>query len=325
MARSRLFRLHPLIEGLEARAMLSGASASNVIGESVGTVATPRQVSKTSAIVSPGNLTPRRRANTFALFVRAGDGSGLQPRVVSTTNGQGESLPLRLGRVAGMGANRTTVAFTRSGHPGALTTGVTGADGTTGGYNAVTTLVGDVNGDGKVDLDDLYAFAPAYSHKLGDAAYNPAADFNHNGIVNLYDAKALMQNVQPLTRAIPQDATLHLAPGFQPRWNATTISGASTVFKRPIIVGRTTPGSLIIEDNPQVGVLPGASQAYKFTGPAHVADANGYFSFPSTYPNEEGLNNNDFLFLDPFGNHMIRDLPIFWIPYAAGKIGSHPG
>jgi len=325
MARLKLFRLHPSIEGLEIRAMLSGASAANVIGESVGTVTTPREVSKTSAIVAPGNLTPRRRANTFGLFIKAADGSGLQPRVVSATAGHGNPLPLRLGRVAGIGTNQTTVAFTRSGQPGALTTGVTGANGTTGTYGAVTTLVGDVNGDGKVDFEDVVAFAPSMNRRLGDPLYNPAADFNHNGIVNLYDAKALMQNVQPLTKPMKQDAKVNLAPEFLPKWNATKSSGPPTVFRRPIIVGRTTPGSLIIEDNPQVGQLPGSSQAYKFTGPAHYADANGYFSFLSDYPNEEGLNNNDLLFLDPFGHEMIRDVPIFWIPYAAGKIGSHPG
>lgn len=305
--------------------MLSGASAANVIGESVGTVTAPREVSRTSAIVAPGNLTPRRQANTFALFVKAGEGSGLQPRVVAATAGQGRHLPLKLGRVAGVGTNQTTVAFTRSGQPGALTTGVTGANGTTGTYGAVTTLVGDVNGDGKVDFQDVVAFAPSMNRKIGDPLYNPAADFNHNGIVNLYDAKALMQNVQPLTPPMKQDAKLHLAPGDQPRWNATTTSGASTVVRQTVLVGKTTPGSLIIEDNPQVNGLPGSNQAYKFTGPAHVADANGYFSFPSSYPNEEGLNNNDLLFLDPFGHEMILTLPVFWIPYAAVKIGSHPG
>ncbi len=125
MARLKLFRLLPLMEGLEVRAMLSGASVANVIGESVGTVSAPREVSRTSAIVAPGNLTPARRANTFALFVKAQEGSSLQPRVVSATAGHGKPLPLRLGRLAGMGTNRTTVAFTRSGQPGALTTGVT--------------------------------------------------------------------------------------------------------------------------------------------------------------------------------------------------------
>ncbi len=320
MARLKYFRLHPWMEGLEVRAMLSGASIANAIGESVGRVSTPREVDKTSAIVAPGNLTPRRRANTFALFVKAADGSGLQPRVVSTSSDQGVLLPLRLGRVAGTGMNRTTVAFTRTGRPGPLTTGVTGAEGTTGSYGALTTLVGDVNGDGKVDFDDVAAFAPAANSKIGDPNYLASADFNHNGVINLYDAKALMQNVQPLTKAIRQEVAVHLAPGDQPRWNATKISGASTVFKNFTIVGRTTPGSLIIEDNPKAE-LPGSNQAYKFSGPAHVADADGYFSFKSSFPNEEGLNNNDLLFLDPFGHQMIRALPVFWIPYAAGRIG----
>lgn len=321
MSRLRPCRLRPTIEGLETRAMLSGASAANVIGASTGIVSAPRQISKTSAIVEPGNLSPRRRANTFAVFVKAAGESGLQPRVVSSTTGGGRALPLRLGRLAGMGTNRTTVAFTRSGQPGALTTGVTGADGATGTYGAVTTLVGDVNGDGRVDFADVQVFAPTYSSKIGDPNYLASADFNHNGVINLYDAKALMANVQPLTPPIAQEAEIHLAKGDQPRWDATTTSGASTVFERPTIVGKTTPGSLIIEDNPQKGLLPGGSQAYKFNGAAHATNADGTFSFPTSNPNKEGLNNNDFLILDPFGHSMIYDLPVFWIPYAAGKIG----
>jgi hypothetical protein len=48
-----------------------------------------------------------------------------------------------------------------------------------------------------------------------------------------------------------------------------------------------------------------------------VANAQGFFSIVTA--NAEGLNNNDFLILDPFGHSLIRDLPIFWIPYATGK------
>ena len=82
------------------------------------------------------------------------------------------------------------------------------------------------------------------------------------------------------------------------------------------ILGHTTPGSLVITDN-NTSRLPGGTQAYKFTGPAYATDANGFFSITTT--NTQGLNNNDFLILDPFGHQMIIDFPIFWIPYATGR------
>src|SRR3954463_9052608 len=69
-----------------------------------------------------------------------------------------------------------------------ISTAMTGRDQSTGSYAATTTRVGDVNGDGKVDLADLQAFAPTYMSRVGSPAYNPAADSNHDGIIDSYDA-----------------------------------------------------------------------------------------------------------------------------------------
>jgi hypothetical protein len=48
-------------------------------------------------------------------------------------------------------------------------------------------ILGDINGDGKVDLLDLVLLANAYGSKAGDLKYNPEADFNDDGKVNLLD------------------------------------------------------------------------------------------------------------------------------------------
>jgi hypothetical protein len=197
-----------------------------------------------------------------------------------------------------------------------LTTAVAGLNQSTGAYTAQTTLVGDINGDGKVDLADVQAFAPTYMSRRGGPNYNPAADFNHNGVINLYDAKALLHNEAPSSPRLPLNSVLHLAPQDQIHYSGPTVSGAATFHKRVTIVGRTTPGSLVIEDN-HTARLPGGTQAYKFTGPAHSADAQGFFSIVTT--NEEGLNNNNFLILDPFGQQLIRSFPIYWISFATGR------
>lgn len=307
------------LDVLEARIALSHSSAANVIGVAAGSVKRPHAVSRTSAQVAPRNITPGKHATLFGLFVTPRTGGLLKPKIVAARGSTGDALIVRHGRSTLTGHSRQTVAFAKDQTAGALVTEVTGRAGTVGSYQAETTLVGDINSDGKVDLADLQAFAPTYMSRKGQPNYVAAADFNRNGIINLYDAKALLHNIAPLTPRVPLTERLSLAPADQVHYSASNISGAATMHRTVTILGRTTPGSLVIEDN-HTSRLPGGIQAYKFTGPAHATDANGFFSLTST--NVEGLNNNDFLILDPFGQQVIRSFPIFWIPYARG--GSVP-
>jgi len=53
------------------------------------------------------------------------------------------------------------------------------------------TILGDVNGDGKVSLQDLVLLAYIYSSKPGDANWNRNADINGNGVVDLADLAML--------------------------------------------------------------------------------------------------------------------------------------
>ena len=45
----------------------------------------------------------------------------------------------------------------------------------------------DLNGDGKVDDDDLTIFKAAYPSKIGDSNWNSACDFDGNGEVDFDD------------------------------------------------------------------------------------------------------------------------------------------
>jgi thermitase len=49
------------------------------------------------------------------------------------------------------------------------------------------TLSVDVNGDGIVNIWDLWIVAKAYGSKPGDAKWNPNVDFDGNGIINIFD------------------------------------------------------------------------------------------------------------------------------------------
>jgi hypothetical protein len=57
-------------------------------------------------------------------------------------------------------------------------------------------LVGDVNGDGKVDINDLKAWDAAYGSTPGSSNWNPQADINGDGIVDKQDGILIIQNYQ---------------------------------------------------------------------------------------------------------------------------------
>jgi hypothetical protein len=55
-------------------------------------------------------------------------------------------------------------------------------------------IAGDINMDGKVNLEDLVLLANAYGSKPGDPNWNPAADINGQGKVDLADLVLLAEN-----------------------------------------------------------------------------------------------------------------------------------
>jgi hypothetical protein len=156
-------------------------------------------------------------------------------------------------------------------------------------------------------LSVLTAFTKAYLSTPGNPLYNPALDLNQNGFIGQGDGRALLYTLPPLSKQIPLRVSVTLPPDQGVFHNVSSNSGGHTYDKTITILGRTTPGALIFSDN--------SSGDYKFQGPATVANAQGNFSFKVT--NTQGINNNDFLIVDAYGQQLIRDYPIFWIPFAA--------
>jgi hypothetical protein len=276
---------------------LSGIANTIHLGQ--GDVAAPRAVAAVTTQIAPGNLVAGRATTTFGITVQADPGSGLVPRFVSATGPDGRPLPLQSGAVVRSGSQAQVTAYVKDGQPGPLTVRVTGASGTTGPFTSRTYLVGDVNGDGQVNLADLTAFAPAYLTHAGDAFFNPAADANGNGFIGQVDAVALEQNLTPPTPPIPLRVQIALAPGDQAR-SGEKNSGGFTYKSTVTIVGRTTPGSLVFSDSGQGD--------FSFTGPFYHADANGLFMVRQSL--RDPLTNTEFLIIDPFGHRLIAAFPI---------------
>jgi hypothetical protein len=309
MARVQDRKRLPQLERLETRLQHSAVVPANSIGTSLGAVPAPGGQSAASVTIAPKNLTVGKSSTLFGIFVEPAAGSVLAPRIAGVRESDGQRLRVKQGRpyLAGRDDGQAA-AFVKVNSTGPLTVLIGGQHDSTGSYQLDVTLAGDVNGDGTVNQADLQPFAAAYESVPGSAAYDPAADFNQNGIVNLYDAKALMRNMPaPKGHALPLSLVMNLLPADQAHYSTPSNSGGATFKKNVTIVGRTLPGSVVLEDN--------SSGYYKWDGPAFATNSSGYFTVPVTMT--EGINNFNFLVLDPFGRQLIRSYPIFWLPFAA--------
>lgn len=307
MSRTEAGRRAPQLEVLECRFQLSVAVPVNSIGTSRGTVTIPGSLSSATVTISPKNLTVRKPSTVFGIFVGPAGGSLLAPQIAGVQTGDGHRLSIKQGRPFAVGrADGQAATFVRVRQPGPLTILVRGEHGSTGQFSLDVTLTGDANGDGVVDPADLSPFASAYLTTPGNPNYTVAADFNQDGIVNQVDAKAMQGNM-PTARAGPLELVMNLLPADQAKYPTPKNSGGATFKRNVTIVGRTLPGSIVIQD--------GTDGFYKWVGPAYATNSKGFFAAPETLI--QGINTFDFLIIDPRGRQLIRSYPTYWLPFAA--------
>jgi len=268
---------------------------------SFGDVTTPGTVAGATVGVDPLRVAGRR-TTILGLTAAPNPGSTLNPVVAAASGAEGQRLAFRKGSRYYAGLNEGGRGYVKDGQAGALTAGVTGLSKTTGPFTLAADLPGDVNGDGVVNYTDELLFAKAFPSIRGEAKYNPADDFNHNGFVGQGDARLLLRNLTPVEPPRPLTVDLRLYPGQQIEGHRPSNSGGVTPFQTITILGHTTPGSFVFVD--------GGLGNYKFNGSVVPADPAGNFSVGGM--NTQGINNFEFLIVDPRGDQIIRAFPVYW-------------
>jgi hypothetical protein len=328
MAPEPLRRTQPRLESLEARIALSLPPTAetfglkppaNTIGLSLGNASRSSIPSATTVTIAPENITPGKSSTEFGVFVQPYGNSGVVPRIVAVEE-NGKRLPIQRGRsyaprLAGQPTNQS-VAFFETGKPGTVTILVSGRGLSTGAYTVETTLPGDGNGDGQVNLADVQAFAKTYAESSSDSDYKSSADYDQNGLINLYDALALERNMSPLTKPLGGWAAINLAPTDQIHYAGPKNSGGITFDQDVTIDGYTTPGSIVLVDS--------KDGTFSFGSQALATDSNGFFTVKAQASgNTAGLTTYNFKILDPFGHQYIRSFPVYWIPFAVPNSKFH--
>jgi hypothetical protein len=301
----RPWRPSPL-EPLEGRQVLSSAVPANTLATVDGTVTSPGAIAQVTVPVTAFNINGLKSI-VLGTATSPAAGSGLLPQVSYVIGPAGKKLTLQPGAPFVAGSHPEAVAFFTDGTPGTVTIGVTGLGNTTGSFQLREYLPGDING--QVTIADAELYTKSYLSQEGDPLYDVAADANLNGQVGQDDGRYLERNLKPLSPRGQLTVKLTLAPEFAARGPVPSNSGGHTYFKNPVILGQTVPGSIIFSDS-------GAGD-YTFTGPAVVANAQGHFQI--TASNSNGINNNNFLVIDPFGQQKIMDYPIYYFPAVSSR------
>ena len=142
----------------------------------------------------------------------------------------------------------------------------------------------------------------------GDADYIAAADYNQNGIVNLYDALALERNMTPLTK--PRRRLGGDQPGAARR--RSTISGPTNLggVDRQARTSRST-------GTPRRAASCSWTRPWATTGStARPSPPTRAASSRSRRRIRRGSTPTTSRSSTPFGHQYIRSFPVFWTVYA---------
>ncbi len=240
------------VEVLEDRCLLSGFA--RIMGE----LETATESNVLAIQVTQTDFTIPNRRLWLGFEMHAADGSLLDPGRISVQPqrhalfglSEVETLRRRF-----HSADHESLALVGV-RPGDFRIVVRGEHGTTGAYQVDAFLVGDANGDQRVDRSDVHLIHALRGERLGRTGYVPDADANRDGIINAVDEVLARANRGASTRIRPLDLTLELA-------DIDTVTGQVTLR------GQTNSGASVELDQGPEGAIQQST----------TADAGGIYGF----------------------------------------------
>jgi hypothetical protein len=256
-SRPERLKLRPGAEPLERRDLLAADGA--VFAHFTMAGATPSGTAAMAMHVGRSEFTFAHRGVLLGLTMQAPPGStGPVVMALAPQKGSSGRMVFRNPHPSG---GATDVVMVRVG-PGTFGVQSSMPDAS-GPMELNVYLVGDANGDHRVDGQDLRLIRSLIGRRQGQPGYSPAADPDGDGVIDAHDWSLARGNLGASTRVRPLSLTAALDPSSSPDGNGFVISPNVTIS------GQTAPGATVRVDQGDTGTSTGTT----------TADAQGHYQF----------------------------------------------
>jgi hypothetical protein len=254
----------PAVEALEERQLLANgfnpfAQFSGTVGSPGGSDIIPLHVA-TPTFTLPG----KRVLLGFAMQATNPSGPGSPTMTIAAP---GHTFARKILVKEGAAGGTTALMLARVGQ-GTIDVQMGQTPGAMGPFQLGVFLVGDVNGDGKVDRTDLNEIRSLLGKTQNDPGFVLAADPDGDGRIGLRDLALARMNLGASTAVRPLAVSLAIDPASNPTVDGITIQNGVTVD------GHTVPGAFVSLDQGAKGSISQIT----------TADALGAFHFSLTTP-----------------------------------------
>lgn len=283
-------------EGLERRIMLA-ATPANVFAQFMGQVDAPGASRSIPVTLDPADFHLAGGTTLLGLQLLGADGSALDPAAVAIRDAGGQLVAPTYQNADLAGRAQSLVVAPLG--LGSASLEVGGDRGTQGAFVLNVFLVGDVDGNRAVDLQDGLALRGLLGSRTGDPAFRAEADANLDGQITSFDYSLWRLNRDDSTTIDPLalDLTVSPAPATQP--DGSLVSAVDQVQLR----GQTLPGVTVALDSDDDGVFDDGST---------IADATGQYAFDVTL--QAGVNPLAVRAGDSFGQQASQSVALTFTP-----------